>query len=636
MKAIFGAAILATAVSPAYANTVFTAYAFPGTGSPTSRTMPDRIADIYNVKEYGAIGNSSNDDTSAIQATFTAMYGNTYKGGIVFFPPGNYKVTSTISLSNTNPGSNYTNGRVVGSGRWSSFITGNLTNGFVFSQADSTNGPEEISHLSVVNTSTWIGSGALFLNNSSATIENCHFKGMISVLLPFNIYNASLNNCTGEANSDATTGYNGTLGVAGYAINIRNWRSTTPLWTVFQLWGSNTTSIDGCGMENNVVAILLGAHTGWASSCTVSGDILTIGGTLGSTNFLQFTLGTQVFGRGLPLQTWGADPNDTSAVTIIGNNSTNPALTGVGYAGTYQISVSATISTPIPIHTRRETTISGVSINALQTEAAYHIIYCNNVAALTVNSAGGGATPTECIDAFGATGYTARCGFYIRKAGSTVFNACTPNNNPYLGSIYIAPAAIITSLQFNSCTGQKLTNNTTTATISDGSGGAGTILNVASQSGSTIGIGMPVTGGGVTAGTVVTGNHASDPTLTGSGQTGTYRVNNSQNIASTTITISTGADWVMPTSTASKAGLSFINCASQIPTGVVSGLSSLNMTFNSLPGQAGASNNVKVMEGMEYDIVDCNTTTWGATAAGGGSNHVSVRYNGTNWTVTGV
>jgi hypothetical protein len=42
-----------------------------------------------------------------------------------------------------------------------------------------------------------------------------------------------------------------------------------------------------------------------------------------------------------------------------------------------------------------------------------------------------------------------------------------------------------------------------------------------------------------------------------------------------------------------------------------------------------------LLEGEEFDITDCNTATWGATAAGGGSNHVLVRYNGTNWTVVG-
>lgn len=40
--------------------------------------------------------------------------------------------------------------------------------------------------------------------------------------------------------------------------------------------------------------------------------------------------------------------------------------------------------------------------------------------------------------------------------------------------------------------------------------------------------------------------------------------------------------------------------------------------------------------GMEATVTDSNTTTWGATIAGGGSNNVKARYNGTNWTVVGI
>ena len=40
--------------------------------------------------------------------------------------------------------------------------------------------------------------------------------------------------------------------------------------------------------------------------------------------------------------------------------------------------------------------------------------------------------------------------------------------------------------------------------------------------------------------------------------------------------------------------------------------------------------------GSEVNISDSNTTTWGATIAGGGANNVKARYNGTNWTVIGI
>lgn len=41
------------------------------------------------------------------------------------------------------------------------------------------------------------------------------------------------------------------------------------------------------------------------------------------------------------------------------------------------------------------------------------------------------------------------------------------------------------------------------------------------------------------------------------------------------------------------------------------------------------------VEGMMLAITDSSTAIWGATITGGGANHVSGYYNGTNWTVAG-
>lgn len=49
----------------------------------------------FNVLQYGATGNGSTDDTSAIQSAINAASG----GGVVFFPPGTYKITTPLSMS---------------------------------------------------------------------------------------------------------------------------------------------------------------------------------------------------------------------------------------------------------------------------------------------------------------------------------------------------------------------------------------------------------------------------------------------------------------------------------------------------------------------------------------------------------
>lgn len=630
MKALgIGAFLAATTATSAYAaDLVFTSYSFPGAGSPTSRTMPARIGDIFNVKEYGAIGNAVANDTAAIQAAFTAMWASTYGAGTLFFPPGNYIVTG-IDISK--PAGNFTDGRIVGASRWSTYINGNLPNGFIFSQPDSVNGPEEIGHLSLVNSSTWIGSGALMYNNGSVVVHDCHLQGMICALLPSNIYIVNFNNCYIESNVDVTTGHHGTLGIAGGSCSIKGLRSTSPFLTCIQVYGSSNATISDIGIENGSVGILLGVTTGWAGNCKVSGTTLTVDGPLGSLLPPQFVAGDQLFGRGLNLQAWGADPNDASGTFIVSQLSGTP-----GFAGTYQLNQSYTISTPVPMWTRHRNSISAITVNSVGTEAYYHSLYVSNASCGTFISIGAGATPIECVDVFGVTGYTSRCGIYLQAAGACKFISCTPQTNAYLGSFVIDPSANITNVTFDSCVGSKLTDNTITATISNGSGGAGTILNVSAWAGGGIGIGMVITDAGVPVATVV-GNHASDPTLTGVISTGTYRSSASLNLSSRTLKVITGTDWLMPTVASSKAGLKFINCGSaNLPAGIVCGLNTLNMTFTCLPGEAGASSNMPVIEGMEYNIVDGAKSGGGAAAfgdatQGGGTQHIKVWYNGTSW-----
>jgi polygalacturonase len=52
------------------------------------------VENVYNVKAYGATGNGTTDDTSAIQAAITAAAA----GGTVFFPKGTYKISSSLTL----------------------------------------------------------------------------------------------------------------------------------------------------------------------------------------------------------------------------------------------------------------------------------------------------------------------------------------------------------------------------------------------------------------------------------------------------------------------------------------------------------------------------------------------------------
>jgi hypothetical protein len=81
--------------------TLFTTYAFPTTGAPTARTLPNRLAEIKNVRDFGAKGDwngtSGTDDLPAIMAAFN--WTASANRGIVYFPPGAYYVSAPIDIS---------------------------------------------------------------------------------------------------------------------------------------------------------------------------------------------------------------------------------------------------------------------------------------------------------------------------------------------------------------------------------------------------------------------------------------------------------------------------------------------------------------------------------------------------------
>src|SRR5262245_15959623 len=98
--------------------TPFLSYAFPATGATSSRTLQDRMTDFITVKDYGAVGDGSTDDTAAIQAAVDAAWGpagspharNLTLNKPVIFPAGTYKVTDTIYVESV------AGGQIIGAG----------------------------------------------------------------------------------------------------------------------------------------------------------------------------------------------------------------------------------------------------------------------------------------------------------------------------------------------------------------------------------------------------------------------------------------------------------------------------------------------------------------------------------------
>ncbi len=72
--------------------TVFTSYTFPVTGGTTSRTTPNRAADMISVKEFGAVGNGITDDSAAMILAIAS-------GLSIFVPAGIYPISPATILT---------------------------------------------------------------------------------------------------------------------------------------------------------------------------------------------------------------------------------------------------------------------------------------------------------------------------------------------------------------------------------------------------------------------------------------------------------------------------------------------------------------------------------------------------------
>jgi hypothetical protein len=98
--------------------------------------MPDRLSDIINVKDWGAVGNWSGDDSGAIQAAIDACIAR--GGGQVFFPPGGYMVRHPLVVGHDTIDCGV---ELIGSGKratiiWTDGFSDPLGYGYAFSKGN--------------------------------------------------------------------------------------------------------------------------------------------------------------------------------------------------------------------------------------------------------------------------------------------------------------------------------------------------------------------------------------------------------------------------------------------------------------------------------------------------------------------
>jgi hypothetical protein len=66
-----------------------------------NRTIAEKFGETVSVKDYGATGDGTTDDTAAINAAITALSSSYEAAQGLYFPAGIYRVTSTINITLT-------------------------------------------------------------------------------------------------------------------------------------------------------------------------------------------------------------------------------------------------------------------------------------------------------------------------------------------------------------------------------------------------------------------------------------------------------------------------------------------------------------------------------------------------------
>lgn len=78
---------------------------FKQDGSSVERNVQLKLQETVSVKDFGATGDGTTDDTAAIQAAIDSIEpGGSARRGTVYFPPGNYRTTQMLTINGTSVG----------------------------------------------------------------------------------------------------------------------------------------------------------------------------------------------------------------------------------------------------------------------------------------------------------------------------------------------------------------------------------------------------------------------------------------------------------------------------------------------------------------------------------------------------
>jgi hypothetical protein len=371
---------------------------------------------VYNVKDYGAKGDGSTDDTAAINAAIAALPTPSAQegGGIVYFPAGNYLVSSPITIARDNT-------VLQGAGMYQTVVNGTVTGAILDTPTASANDPVyaflQVRDMAFENNSgtntnytmrlrefayvdfdrVWFKTAAsgsdsaaiLQYTNILVTYNQCRFDGFGAEWCVRHGGDQGYNNLSRYISCSFPSGKGGIQAIAGAALTL--------IGNHFE----NLTGTGGVGYSARC-PIYIDCHDGGVIHGNYSegnAPTVIIGATCGPVN--GFTIGGNYTYNGIG--TWGMDLRELGYSTVESNaflsGANNPNMNGINIDGSdgltvHQQFLRAPRGTGVPVvgHTSAVNGVIADGYGPFVNNGVPASGYLNGIAqkgALVINSAAG-------------------------------------------------------------------------------------------------------------------------------------------------------------------------------------------------------------------------------------------------------
>lgn len=229
-------------------------------GLPAWQTPSANVQTVFNVVSFGATGNGSTDDTTAVQAAINAA--NAAGGGTVSFPTGTYKISAVLTL--------FSGVSLLGYGALSSIInqTSTTAHGVTFTSGSLANATLSIQALGISGPTTGSGNGInmageplVYVSIRDVAVQNF---GATGIYLGGSIV-STLERTTSTTNGLHGFWIDGTNSFVTSTSLINCYANDNPA-AGYYFFKATYCSLDGCASDSNGIGYLLSTVSAFSAN----------------------------------------------------------------------------------------------------------------------------------------------------------------------------------------------------------------------------------------------------------------------------------------------------------------------------------------------------------------------------------